>query len=148
MRKRVKPRRAAKSGAMKQVVNPKGLFNSLEYGFSQAVVTRGGRMVHVAGQTAWDSKRRIVGKGNLRVQVRKSLENLAVALKESGAGAEDVVRLRIYVVKINQKDVSTVGAEMRRFFPAKTPPACTLLGVQALANPEFLVEIDATAVVG
>jgi len=128
---------------MKRVVNPKGLFSSLEYGFSQAVVTRGGKLVHVAGQTAWDSKRRIVGKGNLKAQVRKSLENLAVALKESGAGAEDVVRLRIYVVKMKQRDVSIVGEVIRRFFPA-----CTLLGVQALANPEFLVEIDATAVVG
>lgn len=148
MRAQVKPLRAAKSGRMKRVVNPTGLFNSLEYGFSQAVVTRAGRTVHVAGQTAWDAKRRIVGKGNLRVQVRRSLANLALALEAAGASAEDVVRLRIYVVKMKQKDVSTVGEEMRRCFSAKMPPACTLLGVQALANPEFLVEVEATAVVG
>ncbi len=134
--------------AHKRVVNPKALFNSLQYGFSQAVVTRGGRMVHVAGQTAWDAKRRIVGRGNLRAQVRKSLQNLAVALDAAGAALENVARLRIYVVKMKQNDVLIVGQEIRRFFPARTPPACTLLGVQALASSDFLVEIEATAVAG
>jgi enamine deaminase RidA (YjgF/YER057c/UK114 family) len=131
----------------KEHINPKSLFASLPFGFSQVVTSRGGTLVHVSGQTAWDTQRNIVGPGDLAAQTRKALENVRLALKAAGATTADVVRMRIYVVNYKREDVGVITGLLKEFFPAEKPPASTLLGVQSLAVPEFLIEIEVTAVV-
>ena len=128
-------------------INPKTLFPSLPFGFSQAVTTRGGRFVHVSGQTAWDAEMNIVGAADLTAQARKALENIKLALEVAGATMADVVRIRVYVVDYKPEYVEMITGIWKEFFPADKPPASTLLGVQALALPDFLIEIDTTAVV-
>jgi enamine deaminase RidA (YjgF/YER057c/UK114 family) len=56
-----------------QHINPKTLFPSLPFGFSQVVTSRGGKLVPVSGQTAWDTEMNIVGQGDLGAQARKAL---------------------------------------------------------------------------
>ena len=131
----------------REYINPNSLFTSLPFGFSQVVTSRGGKLVHVSGQTAWDTERNIVGPGNLAAQTRKALENVRLALQAAGATPADVVRMRIYVVNYKREDVGVITAMMQEFFPKEKPPASTLLGVQSLAVPEFLIEIEVTAVV-
>ena len=128
-------------------INPKTLFPSLPFGFSQVVTSRGGKIVHVSGQTAWDTEMKIVGAGDLAAQTRKALENVRLALEAAGATPADVVHTRLYIVNYNAKMVETLSEILRGFFPAEAPPASTWLGVAALAVPEFLIEIEVTAVV-
>ena len=128
-------------------LNPVTLFPSLPFGFSQVVTSRGGKFVHVSGQTAWDTEMKIVGAGDLAAQTRKALENVRLALAATGATPADVVRTRLGVVNYDPSMVDTLAGILKRFFPAEAPPASTWLGVQSLAVPEFLIEIEVTAVV-
>ena len=128
-------------------LNPVTLFPSLPFGFSQVVTSRGGKFVHVSGQTAWDTEMKIVGAGDLAAQTRKALENVRLALAAAGATPADVVRMRLYVVNYDPRMVDTLAGILKGFFPAEAPPASTWIGVQSLAVPEFLIEIEVTAVV-
>jgi 2-iminobutanoate/2-iminopropanoate deaminase len=130
----------------KLYVNPPSLFSSLPHGFSQAVVASGGRSVHVSGQTAWNAEKELVGGADLGAQARQSLRNLAAALEACGGGLSDVVSLRIYVVDYGPEKGSAVGDALREFFPLEARPASSWIGVSALADPDFLIEIEATAV--
>ncbi|WP_245323185.1 RidA family protein [Bradyrhizobium shewense] len=83
----------------RRVHSPTGIFDSLHYGFGQVVVipTPFGDTVHVSGQVAWDAGRKVVGAGDIGRQLRKSLENLAVALASVGAKLDQVGALRLYI---------------------------------------------------
>lgn len=128
-------------------INPGTLFPSLPFGFSQVVTSRGGKTVHVSGQTAWDTEMRVVGAGDLAAQTRKALENVRRALAAAGATPADVVRMRMYVVNYSPAMVGTLSGLFKEFFPAEAPSASTWIGVQSLAVPEFLIELEVTVVV-
>jgi enamine deaminase RidA (YjgF/YER057c/UK114 family) len=130
----------------KQYINPKNLFPSLPHGFSQVVVVSGTRMVFISGQTAWDVGKNIVGKDNLLEQTRAALGNLQKAIEAAGGVLRDIVALRIYIVNYQAESANAVGTALREFFSPAEPPASTWIGVSALAVPEFLIEIEATAV--
>src|SRR5215471_16867553 len=129
----------------KEFVNPDGLFPSVPHGFSQAVVASGKKMVFISGQTAWDAKKKIVGGNNLLEQAKQALRNLAAAMEAVGGSLKDIAALRIYIVNYQPENAKAVGTALREFFP-QNPPASTWIGVSALAVPEFLIEIEATAV--
>jgi enamine deaminase RidA (YjgF/YER057c/UK114 family) len=131
----------------KEHINPPTLFPSLRHGFSQIVTARGGKTVYISGQTAWDANKQIVGGMNLGEQARQALRNVQVAVEAAGGTMADVVSLRIYVVNCQPEDTAPVGEALREFFPAEAPPASTWLGVTALAVKEFMIEIEAIAVV-
>ncbi len=128
-------------------LTPDTLFDSRPIGFTQVVVSEGGRLVHCAGQTAWDTKMQLVGAGDLGRQTDCVLENLRLALAAAGARPEHVVRLRTYVVQYRPDMIEVIFPRLGAFFAPHPPPANTLVGVQALALPDFLLEIEATAVV-
>src|SRR5262245_51005020 len=128
-------------------VNPPSLFPSLQHGFSQIVTAQGGKTVYISGQTAWDANKRIVGGMDLGEQTRQSLRNLRTAVEAAGGIMEDVVSLRIYVVNYKPEDAEAIGEALREFFPAEAAPASTWLGVTSLAVRDFLIEIEAIAVV-
>ncbi len=130
-----------------QHIQPDELWPSAQYGFSQVVVSTGTKIIHCAGQTAWDKDMNLVGGDDLEKQLVQSLQNVKTALAAGGATLQDVVRLDIYLVDYNADKIPAVGAALGRFFDPDHLPANTLLGIQALALPEFLVEVTATAVV-
>ena len=131
----------------KQHLNPETLFPSLPLGFSQAVVTSNGKTVYLSGQTAWDTNKQIVGGDSLGEQTRQALRNVQLAVEAAGGTLADVVSLRLYVVNPKRGDMNPVGEALREFFPADHPPASTWLGITSLARPEFLIEIEAIAVI-
>jgi enamine deaminase RidA (YjgF/YER057c/UK114 family) len=131
----------------KAVINPPELFPSLQYGFSQIVTSRGGRTVYLSGQVAWDANQQIVGAGDLGIQTRATLKNIATALQIVGGRLTDVVSMRIYIVEAVLEEDHHIGAALREFFPSEQAPATTWIGVRALANKDFLVEIEAIAVI-
>jgi enamine deaminase RidA (YjgF/YER057c/UK114 family) len=130
----------------KEHVNPKTLFPSLPNGFSQIVVASGRKTAFISGQTAWDAQKRMVGGVSLREQARQALRNVQAATEAVGGALGDIVALRIYIVNYQPESAEAVGNALREFFPPGNPPASTWIGVSALAVPEFLIEIEATAV--
>jgi 2-iminobutanoate/2-iminopropanoate deaminase len=129
----------------KEYLNPNSLFPSLPHGFSQVVMATGRKMVFISGQTAWDARKNIVGGDSVLEQARQAFRNLATAMEAAGGTLKDIVALRIYVVDYQAESGTAVGTALREFFSQK-PPASTWIGVSALAAPEFLIEIEATAV--
>ena len=130
----------------KEYINPDSLFPSLPHGFSQAVMASGRKMVFISGQTAWDKRKNVVGGDNLLEQTREALRNVKTAIEASGGALNDLVSLRIYIVNYQAESARAVGSALREFFSSQNPPASTWIGVSALADPEFLIEIEATAV--
>jgi len=128
----------------KQHLNPATLFQGLQYGFSQIVVASGGRSIFISGQVACDSNQRIVGE-NLGAQARQALRNLETAVTAAGGTLQDIVCMRIYVVERARSELTEIANALREFFPTN-PPASSWIGVSFLAVPEFLVEIEAQAV--
>ncbi|MCB0107180.1 MAG: RidA family protein [Caldilineaceae bacterium] len=131
----------------KEHINPPELFPSLQYGFSQIVTSTGGKTVYLSGQVAWNANRQIVGAGDLGIQTRAALKNITTALTIAGGSITDVVSMRIYIVEDVLAEDHHVGAALREFFPPEHAPATTWIGVRALANKDFLVEIEAVAVI-
>ena len=130
----------------KECVNPNTLFPSLPYGFSQVVTATGKKMVFISGQTAWDQRKEIVGGDSVLEQARQAFRNLGKAMESAGGTLKDIVALRIYVVDYQAECGTAVGTALREVFVSENPPASTWIGVSALADPEFLIEIEATAV--
>ena len=130
----------------RQSFQPDELFPSADFGFAQVVSAEGKKLVFCAGQTAWDKDMKIVGEYDLEKQMEKTLENIGHALAEAGATLKDVCRLTIYIVDYHPDQLDTIGSVLGKFFDKEALPANTLLGIQSLALPEFLVEMEATAV--
>lgn len=129
-------------------INPEALYDAVRYGFSHASLQDGGKTLHLAGQVAWDKDHAVVGGSDLGLQTRQALANLREVLAAAGATPADIVRLRTYVVDHSPDKLGPVLSEVGAFFGDNAPPPNTFIGVQALALPDFLVEIEATAAVG
>jgi enamine deaminase RidA (YjgF/YER057c/UK114 family) len=131
----------------REPINPSSLYGSVQYGFSHAIKSSGGTTIHCAGQVGWDKDYQLVGPGDVAAQARQALSNLKEVLAAAGATVADVVRLRTYVVNHSPELLGPVGAALAEFYGDVTPAANTWIGVQCLALPDFLIEIEATAVI-
>ncbi|MGH9159949.1 MAG: RidA family protein [Vicinamibacteraceae bacterium] len=123
-------------------LNPPDLASSTQY--THVVETTGDRTVYVAGQVALDADGNLVGKDDLRLQARQVFENLGTALQSVGAGFGDVVKMTMYVT-----DMSELAGPCARFAAqvmAPPPAANMLVQVGRLAHEDFLLEIEAIAV--
>jgi enamine deaminase RidA (YjgF/YER057c/UK114 family) len=116
-------------------------------GYTHAVAVDGGRLIFIAGQVAFDQVGNLVGKGDLRAQTVKALDNLVAALAAAGATPADVVKLNTYIVNYRPADYPIIREARAQIFGGENPPASTLIGVQALAVEDLLIEIEAIAVV-
>jgi enamine deaminase RidA (YjgF/YER057c/UK114 family) len=129
----------------KQFFNPSNVHRPR--GYTHAVAVESGRLIFVAGQVAFDKDGNLVGKGDLRAQTDKALDNLVAALAAAGATPADVVKVNTYVVNYKPADYPIIREARARIFDGQNPPASTLIGVQALAIEELLIEIEAIAAV-
>jgi 2-iminobutanoate/2-iminopropanoate deaminase len=131
----------------KKCINPKELFNSTQYGFSQIVVSDPGKIVFISGQVAWDENLNIIGGNDLKLQTQKAIDNLKAAIESAGGSLENIVMLRIYKVDYEKEDGPVINEILKKYFGTSTPPASTWVSVKGLANEEFMVEIEAQAVI-
>lgn len=128
-----------------QHLNPDGLHKNPA--FTQAVVVRGDvSTIYIGGQNAVDVSGSVVGTGDLSAQTEQALRNLETALAAGGAGFEHVIKWTIYVVH-GQSVQAGLEAFQKVWGQRSNPPVISVLFVASLANPDFLVEIDAVAVV-
>jgi enamine deaminase RidA (YjgF/YER057c/UK114 family) len=107
--------------------------------YSHGIVAAG-RILFVAGQVALDEEGHLVGRGDAAAQTRQVLTNLKRVIEGAGGTMANVARTTVYLTHLD--DRGPVGNVRAEFFP-DPPPANTLLVVASLAQPEFLVEIDA-----
>ena len=112
-------------------------------GYSRAV--RVGNLVFVSGTTATDEAGNVVGVGDAEAQAAYIIGKIGRALQEAGASLADVVRTRIYVTRVG--DWEAVGRAHAHYF-GEIRPANSLVEVSALVGSEYLVEIEADAVIG
>lgn len=131
----------------KQCLNPKSLFDSKQYGFSQIVTSKPGKIVFISGQVAWDEHLNIVGEKDLSKQTQKSVDNLKIAMEAVGGTLADIVMLRIYKVNYRREDGIIISQILKDNFGTENPPASTWLSVAGLANEAFMIEIEAQAIV-
>jgi len=130
-----------------ETLNPNGLFKPDTY--SQVAVAQGARTIYLSGQVAMDAQGSVVGKGDLAAQVEQAYLNVGTALAAVGATFQDIAKLTVYVVdwtpdKMEKLMTGALRAAERIGFDAKR--AITLIGVAALASPDFLLEVEAVAV--
>ena len=130
----------------KKFINPPGLVKPGVY--TPAISVTGGRTIYVSGQVSQDAEGNLVGKGDLLAQTEQVYKNLGFALAGAGATFADVVKLNVYVVGYKPEHRAVLQSVREKNVAKDNPPASTLIGVQALARADFLVEIEAVAVVG
>ncbi len=128
----------------KNFVNPQTLLTPR--GYTHSVAVEGARkLVFIAGQVAVDKEGKLVGAGDLKVQIKQAAENLIAALAAVGAKPSDIVKMNTYIVNYKQSDYAAMREARAVLFPQGDPPASTLIGVQSLAVEGLLVEIEAIA---
>ncbi|MQY06138.1 RidA family protein [Actinomadura macrotermitis] len=129
------------------LIDPAGLPKADAY--RQVSIATGTKLVSVAGQVAVDADGATVGAGDLAAQIEQSYLNVATALAGAGASFDDVVKLTVYVVDWTPDKMSLfvkgVSRAAGKLGGTPVPPG-TLIGVAALAAPDYLVEVEATAV--
>lgn len=118
------------------------------FGWTHVVSVRGGKTIHISGQVAVNERGEVVGKGDLKAQTEQTFRNIAIALKACGATFQDVVKTNLYVVGLKPEQVPIIREVRARYVSADHPPASTLVGVSALVGPDWLIEIEAMAVIG
>jgi enamine deaminase RidA (YjgF/YER057c/UK114 family) len=105
-------------------------------------------MIYIAGQVALDVQGNIVGKDDYRAQSQQVFRNLKTALEAAGAGFQNVIKLNYYVVdSVDASEVFAVREVRNQYVDTANPPISTLLVIRRLFRPEFLIEIEAVAVV-
>ena len=115
--------------------------------FTNVVVVEGNvKTVHIGGQDAIDASGEVVGKGDIVAQTEQVLANVRAALAAGGAGPEHIIKWNVYIVE-GQPLQAGFGAFQDAWPEVPAPPAITGVIVSALAHPDFLVEMDAVAVV-
>ncbi len=124
-------------------INPENLPTPETY--THVIAATGGRLVFVAGQEPEDGQGNVVGLGDLAAQARQVFANLGRALAAAGARTDQVAKITIFVVR-HRPEYLPVIEEARVSLFGDHKPVDTLVGVESLARPEYLIEVDAIAV--
>jgi len=114
-------------------------------GYSQVAMVTGGTMVFVAGQVALDKSGNIVGRNDFRTQVQQVFENLKAAVEAAGGDIRDLIKLNSYFLDLAH--LPEFREVRDKYVNLENPPVSTAVQVPGLFRPEFLVEIEAVAIV-
>ncbi len=124
----------------KERIQPPGLSRPPTY----THVVKAGDTVYIAGQTPVDEQGQVVGRGDITAQTTQVFENIKKALAGVGADFSDLVKITVYVTDPRFREPA---AEVRRSYLTDALPASTLVVVSGLASPDYLLEVEAIAVI-
>jgi enamine deaminase RidA (YjgF/YER057c/UK114 family) len=128
---------------MVELLNPDDLPRPESY--HQVAVATGSRLVFVSGQVSEDVDGQLVGPGDFALQARTAFANVGRALAAAGARPDQVARITIYVAGHRPELIPLISQARIAVF-GDHRPADTLLGVATLAEPGYLIEVEAIAV--
>ena len=126
-----------------EIINPSSM--PTPTGYSHAV-KKGGMPVFIAGQVALDGEGRVVGEGDPVAQAEQVFRNLRTVVEACGGTMEDIVKLTVYTTDLAYRPA--IAEARTRHFPDGQYPASTFLVISSLAQAQFLVEIEAVAMIG
>jgi enamine deaminase RidA (YjgF/YER057c/UK114 family) len=133
------------AAGMVEHLNPETLHHNPA--FTQAVAVSGAvKTIYVGGQNAVDASGAIVGRGDITAQAEQVMHNIQAALAAAGAGLEHVIKWNIHLLQ-GQPVQPGLEVFQRVWNGRPNPPAITGIWVAGLAHPDFLLEIDAIAIV-
>ncbi|MBJ2216529.1 RidA family protein [Pseudomonas sp. MF7453] len=129
----------------RKVINPTTVFNSLQYGFSQGMEVPQGRRIMLSGQVGVDAQERTVGPG-IAEQTAMALDNVEKVLAAVDGDLSHVIMLRLYIVESAREQQEPIAEALRQRFAHNPPPSSWII-VSGLSLPEWLIEVEAEAVV-
>ncbi len=136
----------AKSAQPFRIFNPASIAKPT--GYSHVAEVNGGKIVYIAGQVALDKSGNLVGKDDFRAQAQQVFENLKAAVEAAGGDFNSVVKLNYYCAESVDPAQITVVREVRdKYVNTANPPVSTFVFVKRLVRPEWLIEVEAVAVV-
>jgi enamine deaminase RidA (YjgF/YER057c/UK114 family) len=127
-----------------ELINPDDLPTPPTY--THVVIATGSRLVFIAGQEPEDEHGDLVGPGDLAAQARQVFGNVGRALTAAGARPEQVTKITIFVVGYRREQLPAIEAGRLALF-GDHKPADTLVGVETLSRPDYLIEVEAVAVI-
>jgi len=120
-------------------INPQGMTQPTAYSH----LVKHGELMFIAGQVALDGAGNVIGEGDMTAQYRQALENMKTVLASEGADFSDIVKITIFTTDI---DEFRKAGNLRSEYFGDSAPASTLVQIERLARPVFLVEIEAIAI--
>ena len=126
-----------------ELINPEELPTPASY--THVIVATGSRLVFVAGQVADDAQGNLVGPDDLAAQTRQAFANVGRCLAAAGARPDQVTKITIYVVHHRPEHLPVIERARKHLF-GEHKPADTVVGVETLAGPGYLIEVDAIAI--
>jgi enamine deaminase RidA (YjgF/YER057c/UK114 family) len=126
-----------------ELVRSNRLFSGIPYAYAATAPEIG--LIVTAGACPLDDQGRVVAPGDIAAQMRQALDNLRIALEDSGAAMRDVLKTTIFVSTSSRDDLVVAWNEIAGGFGDHNPPS-TLVGVSVLGFPDQLVEVEAIAV--
>jgi enamine deaminase RidA (YjgF/YER057c/UK114 family) len=133
----------------RQVVlfNPETMFVPTA-GYSQVAEVKSGKLVYIAGQVPFDKSGNMVGEEYFLSQAEQVFRNIKTAVEAVGGSFSDVVKLNYFCVEgVDPSLIPQILKVRDRFVDTKTPPVSTFVVVKRLVRPEWLIEVEAVAVV-
>lgn len=127
---------------MKKIIQPKSLQDPRPR-YSLAILTEPGKLLFIAGQTASDKDGSVVGVGDIEAQARQAFEKIKIIVEEAGGTLADIVKTTVYITDAKYREGQR---KVRSEFIKDDPPTSTLIIVKGLAREEFLIEVEAMAV--
>ncbi|MHA2788958.1 RidA family protein [Corynebacterium sp. S7] len=121
---------------------PKGPAERTQYSYG----VRAGDFLYISGMVAFDEDANIVGEGDIEAQTEQVFQNLQAVVEEAGGFIHNIISTTTYLVDVTHAPV--VNIARGRYFTGPVLPTHTVVGVAALARPQFLVEISAVAYLG
>lgn len=126
----------------KQIIKPASMSQPTGYSYA---VKKSGTPVYIAGQVALDGEGKIVGEGDPAAQTEQVLANIKTVVEACGGTMADIVKINVYVTDISYRPA--IAAARAKHFAEGQYPASTFVVISALAQPQFLVEIEAVAMI-
>lgn len=118
-------------------------------GYSHVAEVSGGRIVYIAGQVSFDKEGQLVGKDDFAAQVNQVFENLKAAVESAGGSFKDIIKLNYFCSsRVDRTQLPKLRDIRDRYVNVSSPPVSTFVFVSDLVRPEWLIEVEAVAVIG
>lgn len=126
----------------REIIRPQGIFNAPQYSHA---IKKTGTPVFIAGQVSMDAQGNPTNVGDVAGQARSALQHLKQVVEACGGTMDDVVKITIFTTDLAHR--AAIGPVRGEFFKEGQMPASTFLVISSLARPEFLIEIEAVAMI-